>query len=140
MSEYYQTCPQPKGPSRKTLKSRKARVHRGNVTEVRAYVFARERNLCRCCRFRPAESMHELRPKSLRGRVSKTNSVALCGSGTTGCHGYCQSNQIRYAAGEYGAEGPVIFTPVTHPAAEWLRIMQHEQIESRPMRDMEEAI
>lgn len=124
---------------RKRTKARKLRVHRGNVTEVRAYVFARERNLCRCCRFRSAESMHELRPKSLRGRVSKTNSVALCGSGTTGCHGFCQTHaiQARYAAD--GAEGAVHFYPTTRAAADWMRLVIGEVIESLPMREMEMA-
>jgi hypothetical protein len=77
-----------KGTPRKRTKARKVRVNRAAVRDVRAYVFAREREICRCCRFRPAESMHEIKPKSLRGKVSRINSIAVCGSGTTGCHGH----------------------------------------------------
>src|SRR3954451_3813241 len=102
-------CPKPE--PRKRTKARKVRVSRAAVRDVRAYVFAREREICRCCRFRPAESMHELRPRSLRGKVSRTNSVAVCGSGTTGCHGYLQANEIRWHGDWRGAEGTLMFVP-----------------------------
>lgn len=39
-------------------------------------------------------SVHELVFKSLGGKVSLENSVTVCGSGTTGCHGYLQSHEI----------------------------------------------
>lgn len=64
--------------------------------KIRAFVFDREQDICRCCRLRRADSMHELRFRSLGGKVSKRNSVAVCGSGTTGCHGFLQSWQISW--------------------------------------------
>lgn len=118
---------------------RAQRLKGKSVSEVRAYVFARERNLCRCCRVRPADSMHEIRPRSLGGKVSRKNSVALCGSGTTGCHGLAQKHDVIIGTSILGAEAELIFTPMTPQAAEWLRIASGEQIESRPMLAMEQA-
>jgi hypothetical protein len=130
-------CPKPE--PRKRTKARKVRVSRAVVRDVRAYVFAREREICRCCRFRPAESMHELRPRSLRGKVSRTNSVAVCGSGTTGCHGYLQANEIRYHGDLRGAEGTLTFVPNTPRSCEWMRLKWFDSIESPPMVEMETA-
>jgi hypothetical protein len=73
-------CPKPE--PRKRTKARKVRVSRAAVRDVRAYVFARERDICRICRKRPATSMHELQFRSCGGRVSKRNSVAACGDGS----------------------------------------------------------
>lgn len=137
----YSKLAQPKGPSRKKLKAKQARVHRGNVTEVRAYVFGRERNICRCCRFRPAESMHELTPKSLGGKVSKTNSVALCGDGVSGCHGFLQRHEIDWCEWTLSgsAEEALYFHAATRAAADWMRVKQGHILESLPMLAMEMA-
>lgn len=129
-------CPKPE-PMKRT-KARKARQKLTNTHEVRAYVFARERDICRCCRCRPAHSMHEMRPKSLGGRVSKRNSVAVCGSGSSMCHGFLQAYQIVWDMDpEIGAEGRIIFTPKSERAAEHMKIKFGESILSRPMRDVE---
>jgi hypothetical protein len=122
---------------RKRTKARKVRVRRDRTAEIRAYVFARERDICRCCRMRAAESMHELRPKSLRGRVSRTNSVAVCGDGVRGCHGFLQRHEISFTAGIEGAEGPLLFTPEKLSAAEWLHIGTDKRLLSEPMRSLE---
>ena len=141
LDEYYQSCGISKGEPRKRTKARKKRVHRGDVAEVRVYVFGREREICRCCRFRVAESMHELRFKSLGGKVSRRNSVAVCGSGTTGCHGYLQEHDIDWDEMDENrrAEATLHFIPVTEYAAEWLRIKLGESIESPVMFEMETA-
>lgn len=135
----YSLCAIPKPVSRKTVKGRKLRARFKNTHDVRAYVFARERDLCRICRFRPADSMHELRQRSLRGKVSRQNSVAVCGSGTTGCHAFAQGHAIRYAFEHdgLGAEGTVTFTPVTEPAAEWMRLSVGESLVSPVMVSVE---
>jgi hypothetical protein len=67
---------------------------------VRDDIVAREKGECRCCReffkrLRPIESMHEIEPRSIGGAVSTENSIGVCGSGTTGCHGALQANRIR---------------------------------------------
>ncbi len=88
--------------------------------KIRAYVFAREEGICRCCRLRAAESMHELRFRSLGGKVSKSNSVAVCGAlGTTGCHGYLQRNEIDWSG---DAQQRLSFQPNSKSAADWMRI------------------
>lgn len=100
---------------------------------VRTYVFDREHNGCRVCRRRFAESMHELVPRSLGGKVSKRNSIAVCGSGTTGCHGFLQRHQIVCDASTgFGAEGLLLFTPRTPPAAAHLEQPINEWIVSLP--------
>lgn len=134
--------PQPKPETRARVKRRQQHVTRKATTDVRTYVFARERNLCRCCRWRAAESMHELRPRSLRGKVSRTNSVAVCGSGTTGCHGHLQAYRIRVAENaptHWNAELPLSFQAQTVAAAEWMRVRVGAWIESPTMREMELA-
>lgn len=135
---YGVACPKPEPRTR--TKNRIKRAKRGDVAAVRAYVFGRERNLCRCCRFRAAESMHELRPRSLGGKVSRQNSVAVCGSGTTGCHGLLQSHQISVQTWmPLGAEDRLVFTPCTDIAATWVHVALGHDLESRPMLQMEAA-
>lgn len=134
MADYYQICGTPKHEPRAKVKRRAEREHADVVAEIRCYVFGRERDVCRICRIRRAESMHELVPRSLGGKVSKRNSIAVCGSGTTKCHGWIQGHQIRWSdEDKRGAQGPLLFTPVSRQAAEWLRVKVGEQIESLPM-------
>ncbi len=105
--------------------------------EIRAYVFARERNVCRCCRKRRAESMHEIVFRSAGGKVSKTNSIAVCGDGVRGCHGFMQRHEISVYLGERGAEATIGFKPRTELASEWLLLKQNEYLESPVMVDAE---
>jgi hypothetical protein len=143
MSEFYQTCGIPKPPPRKLLKGRRMRAQRKSHAEVRQYVFAREKGICRCCRLRPAASMHELKSRGAGGEVSRFNSVAVCG-GLVGvepsCHTYLQSKAIRYMAYEGGAERLLAFFPMTPQAAEWLRVPLHERLESYPMSEVEAEV
>lgn len=142
LSEFYQKCGIPKGEPRKRTKARKKRVHRGDVAAVRAYVFGRERELCRCCRLRAAQSMHELQSRGAGGKVSKRNSVAVCGELVgvePSCHTYLQANEIDWEDGPLGADGTLTFIPVTGRAAEWLRVKRLAQIESPVMLETEIA-
>lgn len=128
------------GVPRRILKARKRRQKVKTTAEVREYVFARERGICRCCRKRKAESMHELKFRSQGGKVSKKNSVAVCGDGVRGCHGHLQRHEIEWFVGPQGAEATVTFFPHmadSHTAADWLGIRYDESIESPVMRDME---
>jgi 5-methylcytosine-specific restriction endonuclease McrA len=113
---YGVACPKPE--PRKRVKAREKRAESKQVKAIRAAVFERDRFLCRCCGHRPAESMHEIRPRSLGGKVSMENSIASCGSGTTGCHGRLQSHRIM-AEGK-DANKPLTFVPATNEAREWM--------------------
>lgn len=126
--------------AREKRKARRTRSATGKV--VREYVFARERNLCRVTRFLPAVSMHELRPRSLGGRVSRRNSVAVHGDGVNGIHGLLQRHEITYVfeTPELGAEGTVIFTAQTSAAAELMKVRLGESIASRPMVQVEAEV
>jgi hypothetical protein len=106
--------------------------------KIRAYVFAREQNICRCCRIRRSESMHELHFRSLGGKVSKRNSVAVCGDGVRGCHGFLQRNEIAWQGESLGAEGLLMFHPKTAPSAEWMRVKLLHRICSMPGGHQEE--
>lgn len=101
--------------------------------KIHDYVFAREQDICRCCRIRRADSMHELRFRSLGGKVSKRNSVAVCGDGVRGCHGYLQQNQIGWCGEtEAVAEGLLKFQPRTRLAADWMRVERDQWVCSMP--------
>lgn len=127
-------CPKPARENRLRAERRVKRAEQKSTRGIHDYVFGRERDICRICRSRPAESMHELRFRSLGGKRSKRNSVAACGSGTTGCHGFAQANQIAYQFEDFaaGAEGTVIFTPNTKRAAEWMKLNVGQSIASGP--------
>jgi hypothetical protein len=84
--------------ARKAVKKAARRAHVGTV---RAKVMGGEDTLqrCACCLGRGAQSMHEDKPRSTFGgnvfkAVTVENSIPVCGSGTTGCHGFLQKKQI----------------------------------------------
>ena len=112
------------------------------VAEVREYVFGRERRLCRCCRKRPGESMHEIIFRSQLGKVSPANSICVCGDGVRGCHGLLQRHQIEvYGASETpNAEQTLVFRPVTLTARDWLALDPGQEIVSRVMSDVESEV
>lgn len=94
------------------------------IGQVRGYVFERETGICRCCRRRPAESMHELRSAGAMGsRVKATNphnSIAVCGRlvGTDrSCHSFLQTHAITWSG---DAEGVLTFEPRTETARRWM--------------------
>lgn len=131
-------CPKPIKTIRQ-VKDRAKRQKGNRAAKVRVYVFGRERNICRCCRKRRADSMHELRFRSLGGKVSRQNSVAVCGDGVNGCHGYLQRNEISYVLQQqdFGAERALIFRPETRKACEWMELTPGHCILSEPMVNLE---
>ncbi len=124
-----------KGKPRKKVKASRKYQQAKNTRSVRDYVFARERNIDRVTRSLPAESMHELLFRSLGGKVSRRNSIAVHGSGTHGTHYYLQSNQIgyRFEDDALGAEGTVYFEVKTQAAADHCRVAVGFVIVSPPM-------
>lgn len=126
---------QPKPEPRQRTQGRKVRVSRAVTRDIRAYVFDREQSICRCCRLRPAESMHELKSRGSGGKVSKRNSIAVCGQivgAVPSCHTYLQSNAISYTTGIYGADDVITFCPRSEAASEWLRLPIYTVLESGP--------
>lgn len=110
-----------KGETIEAAKRRKRKLLAERIRETRAHVFHREQGICRCCRRRAAQSMHELVTAGAMGSRWKAttpeNSVAVCGSGTTGCHGLLQQHRIAW---EGNAEQQLTFTPQDERAAAWL--------------------
>lgn len=125
-----------KGDPRKRTKAREKRKAAKERISVHDYVFARERYICRCCRLRRAESMHELQFRSLRGKASRTNSIAVCGAIAVGlnCHALLQHLEIDWTGGKTRAEGTLYFKPRTQTARDHLRVTDSQWIESLPMR------
>lgn len=106
----------PKGATaRRKAEAEAEAIEAARVRAVRDQVFDRERGECRCCREfygrrRAAGSMHEIRPRSIGGEVSLENSIAVCGSGTSGCHGELQSYRIKVEKlTDAGAQGALRF-------------------------------
>lgn len=127
---------------RQKAKDRQIRVKAKQTKDVRAYVFGRERHLCRCCRIRPAESLHEIQFRSQGGEVSRKNSIAVCGQivgAVPSCHTYLQSHAIVVFIGFEGAEGDLKFTPTTQQSADYMRVKVGETVESPIMQHMETA-
>jgi len=95
---------------RSTIKAKRRKVKNAHTAEVRAYVFERDNYRCRVCKKKPATSMHEIRPRSLGGKVSPENSIAVCGDGTSGCHGMLQRHIIGVTIlSDGGAESSLSF-------------------------------
>ncbi len=105
---------------------------------IREYVFEREQGICRCCRLRRADSLHELKSRGAGGKVSKRNSVAVDGDGVRGCHGMLQRYEIVYQRQDDGAEGLLQFCPKTQAAADHMRVKVGEWVCSLPGRRNEE--
>lgn len=120
---------------------RKPKAERDAISAIRQYVFGRERDTCRVCRCRLAQSMHEIVSRGRRGKISRRNSIAVCGQLGNGheCHGKLQRVEISVDASVEGAEGTLKFTAKTSAAADWLKIKVGESIESQPMVQMEAA-
>lgn len=79
--------------------------------EIKTLVFTRDKGQCRVCGGH-AHEMHELRFRSLGGKRSLVNSIAVCtgmGNGKN-CHRLLQTLVIDYAAGARGANGAIRFT------------------------------
>ena len=136
--------PQPKPTPRHILKGRVKRQKAKTTAEIRQYVFARERGLCRCCRFRRAETMHEIQSRGSGGKISKRNSIAVCGDGTRGCHGMLQQYDIHcWAPGDDltrpDAESVLEFWPRLKKASDWMHIAPGAHLVSPPMQETEIA-
>jgi len=100
---------------------KKSRRKTGATTEVRMSVMARAGFRCERCGVSIQSipmSIHHRRPRAMGGthRVETnypSNLMALCGSGTSGCHGYLESH--RSEAMDYGFIVPQFEMPNNVP-------------------------
>lgn len=77
---------------------------------------ARDYWSCRRCGH-PAESVDHRLPRSRGGDDSLFNLQALCGSGTTGCHGWKEHNPRDAIAAGFGVAGSIVRGVYTGPDA-----------------------
>lgn len=113
--------PKPKRGSHKRPRRQRRLAKSRNKKRVRATLFPEDQIVrCACCRFRRAQTMHEIKPESVGGVASAENSIPVCGTGTTGCHGYLQQNAIRVEQiGDHRH-----FVPHTPAARRWLGLKE----------------
>ena len=83
----------PKPVSRLLSKLVRQRKQRSLSAAVKRAVQERDDHTCRVCGKR-SQSVHEMRPVSIGGEVALKNCIAVCGSGTTGCHGKLQRHEL----------------------------------------------
>jgi len=74
----------------RTQQARKQQRTPRTPQEVRArqLVAQRSNSVCEVCGNTPASNFHHRKNASQGGPWTASNGMALCGSGTTGCHGY----------------------------------------------------
>jgi len=137
MSIDYSGSPISKGEPRKRTKAREKREQGDVDALVRVFAFGRERGICRCCKIRAAESRHELIARGAGGKVSRKNSIAVCGvivGAVPSCHTFLQNHSIQWMADEgLGAQGPLVFTPINREAADWMHVAIGQSVHSEPM-------
>lgn len=100
---------------------KKSRRKTGATPEVRMEVMVRANFRCERCGVSIQSipmSIHHRRPRAMGGTHRPetnyaSNLMALCGSGTTGCHGYLESH--RSEAMDYGFIVPQYETPNNVP-------------------------
>jgi hypothetical protein len=70
-----------------------------NERQTRRIVRERSEGLCERCGVAYATNVHHRKNRSQGGRWDPANCLHLCGSGTTGCHGYITSTPVQARAG-----------------------------------------
>ena len=111
-------CPKPQPGYFKRLKARRKQDRKDANAAVRPVVVDCHGGFCACCRIRLAQSTHEIKFRSVGGQVSVDNTIPVCGTGTTGCHGHLQEHRIRV---ERASDGSLTFTPRYPVAARWMK-------------------
>lgn len=88
-----------------------------NETKARDLVAARSGGTCELCRSSRAGSWAHRLPRGQGGLWAPSNGLHLCGTGTTGCHGWSERNRLAsYASGWLLMRG---VDPVATPA--WIQ-------------------
>lgn len=64
-----------------------------NEARGRAAVAERSQGRCEACGLNRSDGVHHRQPRSAGGTWSPANLLALCGSGTTGCHGRVEAHR-----------------------------------------------
>lgn len=84
-----------------------------NEARARGIVAERSGGVCEVCGSARATNMHHRLNRSQGGTWAPSNLLHLCGSGTTGCHGFITCNPA--AAGHSGAALQSHQDPATTP-------------------------
>jgi len=112
----------PKPEPHKRVKARRKRQQAQETKRVRAAVFERDGGRCRVCGGLATE-MHELRFRSLGGKRSLENSIAVCNHTGNDCHRKLQEHMIQVTLSpRVGANGLIKFwlpNITRRPAITW---------------------
>lgn len=94
MSAFSELAERLKKPGARALVVKQQRTRIASTHKaIKRAVQERDHHTCRVCG-KPSQSVHEIHSRGAGGDVSLENSVAVCGSGTTGCHGKLQRYEI----------------------------------------------
>lgn len=96
------------------------------TSNTRSIIKHRSGGLCELCQREPMTNIHHRKPRGMGGTRrpwvdEPSNLIALCGSGTTGCHGWIESHRAdSYDRGLLLKTGMMPFhTPFQDDRNEW---------------------
>lgn len=72
--------------------NRRRKASGGSVAQARAAVYERSNGVCELCGASRGSNWHHRKARSQLGLWTPANGLHLCGSGTTGCHGWVESH------------------------------------------------
>jgi hypothetical protein len=122
-------------PMQGVVRTAKRRVVRYTGPDAAARALVAQRDGGRCVRCAaPATQIHHRRSRGMAGTSdaainSPANLLTLCGSGTTGCHGWVESNRreaeiegyiVRHGARSPGTVLVRVFTPLVFQQWTWV--------------------
>lgn len=81
--------------------ARKPRRPTGPTAGTRHTVTTRDLGACLLCGTRAGLTVHHRIPRGRGGTNDPANLITLCGSGTTGCHGYLERERLTAYRGGY---------------------------------------
>ena len=119
-------CPKP--PPRVLEKAKRAKAIEAERIAVKRAVWQRDKATCRVCG-KPAEEMHELRFRSLGGRRSLENSIAVCTWRGHNCHRLLQSHAIEVEG--TNANQRLIFRWAEHITERPFRLLSKRRSQNR---------
>jgi hypothetical protein len=103
---------------------------------LRALCVERDGNRCAKCSGWRAEGMnlHHRQLRSQGGKNTAANLISLCGSGTTGCHGWVHAHPAK--ARDLGLIVPSWMDPAETPVRTWRGLVLLTDDEADPIRTL----
>ncbi|MEU5258960.1 HNH endonuclease signature motif containing protein [Amycolatopsis sp. NPDC021455] len=94
-----------------------------NITQARRIVAARSDGMCEVCGRGKATNIQHRKNRSQGGTWRVSNLLHVCGSGTTGCHGYIHAHPLKSYANGWSVRQAR--DPADMPALLWKHFGRH---------------